>query len=172
MMLPYKKGVLLDAAIHNGLAACHRVILVAGYRADELITYYRDLQGVTVLNNLYYARGMLGSIQTGLRVLTQDYFFISHGDMPYLEVDLYRTLWSFRHYDVIFPGNPAQPGHPVLLSKKIVPLIQAAQPNGSMRQLILKSGYQHYLGLADTRIYHDIDTLTDYQILLQNGARI
>lgn len=172
MMLPYKKGILLDAAIHNGLAACHRVVLVAGYRADELITHYRDLQGVTVLNNLHYARGMLGSIQTGVRALTQDYFFISHGDMPYLEVDLYRTLWSFRHYSVIFPGSFAQPGHPVLLSKKIVPLIQAAQPNGSMRQLIVESGYQHYLELADIRIYNDIDTPTDYQILLQNNAHI
>ncbi|MDS6632108.1 NTP transferase domain-containing protein [Klebsiella michiganensis] len=42
MMMPWGEGTILDSALASALAFCDRVVLVTGFRGDEL---YRVLSG-------------------------------------------------------------------------------------------------------------------------------
>lgn len=167
LMLPYRDGVILDASIDNALGFCSRVILVGGYRFEELAARYHDREHVTVLYNPEYQLGMFRSIQVGVAEVRSEHFFITHGDMPCISPQIYRTMWQQRSDATLFPGHPDQPGHPVLLHKTIIPSVLAASPQGSMRQLITE-GAVHYLSLTEDAIWRDIDTPKAYQALLHN----
>ena len=164
-MLPYRDGVLLDASIDNALGFCTRLILVGGYRFDELAARYQGRADITVLRNADYQQGMFHSIQIGVAEVVSEHFFISHGDMPCITPAVYQTMWQQRDEGTLFPGNPQQPGHPVLLSGGLVPAILAGVPQSRMKKIIA-SGPVRYLGLADEAIWRDIDTPDAYQSLL------
>ena len=95
--------------------------------------------------------------------------FITHGDMPELNNDIFRKIWALRNDNALIPCYQGQPGHPVLLSKKC--LLQAiSQPDVSnMRQALLR-GKHNLIEINDARITLDIDTPEDF-INAQNRHR-
>lgn len=168
LMLPYRDGVLLDASIDNALGFCTRVILVGGHRFDELAARYQGRANITLLHNADYQQGMFRSIQIGAAEVKTSHFFISHGDMPCVTPAIYQTMWQQCGEGALFPGNPEQPGHPVLLPVGLVPAILAAPPASQMRKIIA-TGPERYLGLSDQAIWRDIDTPDAYQVLLDDS---
>lgn len=66
MMMPWGEGTILDSALASALAFCDRVVLVTGFRGDELAACYRDHPGVEVVFNPQYQDGMFSSIQCGV----------------------------------------------------------------------------------------------------------
>lgn len=166
LLLPYQGQTILDVSINHALCFCSRVIVVAGFRAQELIQRYIHDPRINVVINPHYHDGMFSSIQIGIRAVSSDYFFITHGDMPCINISVFAKLWQSRGQQVIFPGNKSHSGHPVLLPKQIIATILAQSSNSKMKPLIMQFG-ACYLGLtADDGIYLDIDTPTKYQLLL------
>ncbi len=168
LMLPYRDGVLLDASIDNALGFCTRLILVGGHRFDELAARYQGRANITVLRNADYQQGMFCSIQVGVTAVQNEHFFISHGDMPCIDPAIYQAMWQQRGAGTLFPGNPQQPGHPVLLPDSLVPAILAAPPQSQMKKIIT-TGPVRYLGLTEEAIWRDIDTPEAYQSLLTDS---
>ncbi|MDA6076735.1 NTP transferase domain-containing protein [Edwardsiella anguillarum] len=82
MMLPYRGGTLLDASINNALGFCQQIILVVGFRADELLQRYGDHPRIRTVVNLDYRSGLFSSVRCGAAAVQSDYCFISHGDIP------------------------------------------------------------------------------------------
>jgi len=173
LMLPYctgsddpesNGGTILEASVNNALAVCSRVILVAGYRSDELIEKMRAYPNVEIVVNPHYQQGMFSSIKLGIEHVRSDYFFISHGDMPCISADIYQQLWQARTVGTVFPGHEKQSGHPVLINATLKQAVIDAPESGSMKA-ILKSFPITYLKLTDENIHFDIDTPEAYQIL-------
>ncbi len=167
LMLPYKGQTILDQSIENALTFCSRVIVVAGYRGEELQQRYQDNRDVLVVMNPHYQQGMFGSIQLGVQQVKGDYFFICHGDMPCIDRGTYQDLWNNRGDYTLFPGTKHKAGHPVLLSAQLIADIVSQPPDGKMKAVINQKDVC-YLSLQCTQIYQDVDTPEAYQYLLDS----
>ncbi|HAJ8329739.1 TPA: molybdenum cofactor cytidylyltransferase, partial [Escherichia coli] len=137
MMLPWQQGTILDASIKNALQFCSRIILVTGYRGNELHERYANQSNITIIHNPDYAQGLLTSVKAAVPAVQTEHCFLTHGDMPTLTIDIFRKIWPLRNDGAILPLHNGIPGHPILVSKPC--LMQAIQrPNvTNMRQALL-----------------------------------
>lgn len=166
LMLPYKNKYILDVSIENALSFCTKVILIVGYRHEELIARYKTDKRIKIVINQDYKNGMFSSIQAGVQHVTGTHFFIAHGDMPCIQPQTYQTLWQQRNSGTTFPGTSNKTGHPVLINSSLIsPIISS--PHTSSMKVILKQHEINYLALADKGIYLDVDTPEAYQALLK-----
>ncbi|MCF4174372.1 NTP transferase domain-containing protein [Vibrio sp. McD22-P3] len=166
LTLPYKDNTILEQSITNALSFCTRVILVVGYREDELIEQFQDNTKVTIVRNQHYRSGMYSSLQLGINEVDTEFFYISHGDMPCIEKEIYKTLWEHKVTGTLFPGEPHATGHPVLIHTASFKA-QRDQGNFDSMKSILKLGEMAYLRLCDPTIHLDVDTPEAYQKLLK-----
>ncbi|MDX1303570.1 molybdenum cofactor cytidylyltransferase [Photobacterium sp.] len=168
MMLPYRHHTILDESIENALRFCSRVILVVGHRGNELIERYENSAKIRVVVNSDYPQGMFSSIQAGVSEVRSEHFFVCHGDMPCVSADIYQQVWSERGEHTVFPGTKEKPGHPVLLPKSIIPVIQRSEIDGKMKPLIMANKVK-FLGLEQLDIYLDVDTPAAYQAVCESA---
>lgn len=166
MLLPYGDSTILDTAIANALEFCQRVILVSGFRGDELLTRYQQHPKVKVVHNADYEQGMLSSIRVGVQSIRSPYFFLALGDMPCVSHWVYAALWQEKGPFVLIPRYCQSKGHPVLLPASMLERINMAAPELSMKQLIEQGDYR-FLEVSDHNIHYDIDTPKEYQTLHQ-----
>lgn len=164
LLLPYNGKTLVEQSVANALQVCSRVILVAGFRADELVALFRDYPNVEVVVNKDYQKGMLSSVQTAVQLVQTSHFFITHADMPSIGSEVFQSLWQARNEGSVFPGTEEQGGHPVLISEPLKKSITEDSTSNGVKT-ILKKHSTHYLNLNDKSIYLDIDTPADYQQL-------
>ncbi|ACY86001.1 NTP transferase domain-containing protein [Edwardsiella piscicida] len=165
MMLPYRGGTLLDASINNALGFCQQIILVVGFRADELLQRYGDHPRIRTVVNPDYRSGLFSSVRCGAAAVRSDYCFISHGDIPCLTPALFSRLWQRRGPYALMPRYRGTPGHPVLLPRALLPQAGQRYPQRSMREYLLAKDYR-YLDINTPEIILDVDTPQAYQLLL------
>ncbi len=169
-MLPYRGRPLIEHALENALAFCSRVVVVTGFRGDELQQHLQHYDRVECVHNHGFADGMFSSIQQGVRHLESDYFFVTHGDLPALPQRVFAELWAARGGDALFPCWQGRRGHPALLSRELVKPILAAPGDGSMRQILARRQVLE-LDLGCPEVRFDIDTPAAYQALLARAER-
>ncbi len=163
-MLPLHRSTLIRESISNALAVCERVILVTGYRAEELTEHVSIFPNLNIIFNPHYEKGLVSSIQAGVEQVTRSHFFIAHADMPFISPGIYRSLWKHRTEGTVFPGNQDFSGHPALLSACLKQAILSQLPSQSIKGLLMRFPV-HYLNLGDEAISLDMDTPEDYQRL-------
>ena len=166
LMLPFNNLTILEASVNNALKFCSRVILIAGYRADDLIEKMSAYPNVKIVVNKDYQRGMLSSIQLGIAQVQSDHFFVAHADMPCISADIYSQLWLARGVGSIFPGNEQHSGHPVLIDSALKQVIVNDVESKTMKA-ILKKHPMTYLQLPNNEIHFDIDTPEAYAQLYE-----
>ncbi len=163
MLLPYQHKTILEICIDNALSFCSKVILVVGYRADELKSYFSERPNIEVVENSHYKDGLMSSIQCGMQYVRAPFFFICHGDMPCISTDIYENLWRNRdNKKVIFPGTKKLTGHPVLMPKKIIKVVNDDSRITSMKRISFQFGAT-FLQLTNNEIHQDIDNEEDYK---------
>ncbi|UHP18683.1 NTP transferase domain-containing protein [Escherichia coli] len=138
MMLPWQQGTILDTSIKNALQFCSRIILVTGYRGNELHERYCEPEQYHYYSTTQIMQqGLLTSVKAAVPAVQTEYCFLTHGDMPTLTIDIFSKIWSLRNDGAILPLHNGIPGHPILVSKPC--LMQAIQrPNiTNMRQALL-----------------------------------
>ena len=163
MLLPYQNKTILETCIDNALSFCSKVILVIGYRADELKAYFSERPNVEVVENSHYKDGLMSSIKCGMQYVRSPFFFICHGDMPCISTDIYECLWLNRdNKKVIFPGTHKLTGHPVLMPKKIIKVVNNNLRIISMKKISFQFGAT-FLQLMNNEIHQDIDNKEDYK---------
>lgn len=75
MMLPWQQGTILDTSIKNALQFCSRIILVTGYRGNELHERYANQSNITIIHNPDYAQGLLTSVKAAVPAVQQNIVF-------------------------------------------------------------------------------------------------
>lgn len=103
MMLPRQGGTILDASIKNALQFCSRIILVTGYRGNELHQRYANMRNIIIIHNSDYADGLYSSVKAAAAAVESEYCFITHGDMPCLTVEIFNKMWSLRNSCALIP---------------------------------------------------------------------
>lgn len=164
-MLPFAGRPLIEHALDNALQFCDRVVVVTGFRGEELRGRLAHYDRVEFVHNHDFADGMFSSIQCGVREIHAEHFFITHGDLPLLPRRIYSQLWSARGADACFPCWQGRRGHPALISHQLVDAISSAPKGAAMRDLLRdRAVLELELGCPEVRF--DIDTPAAYQALL------
>ena len=162
MMLPWGKGTILDSALASALAFCDRVVLVTGFRGDELAACYQDHPGVEVVFNPQYQDGMFSSVQCGVSHIRDSRFFLALGDMPEVTPGVYRRLWDNPDAEsCLIPAYERGKGHPVLLPQRAISLIHRAPQGATLRDVIGQMAVR-VIPVASQAIHWDVDTPQQY----------
>lgn len=95
------------------------VILVVGYRQQEIISVIKQ-KGITIVLNPDYEKGMLSSVQAGVRKLQPEHqaFFILPADIPLVKLSTIEKLqntWIHHTDKIIYPVFRGKRGHPPLI---------------------------------------------------------
>lgn len=162
MMMPWGEGTILDSAIASALAFCDRVVLVTGFRGDELAAYYQDHPRIKVVFNSEYQSGMFSSIQRGVSHVRGSHFFLALGDMPEVTASVYRRLWANADAETCFiPAYELGRGHPVLLPARAISLIRSAPKGATLRDVIGQMAVS-VIPVETPGIHWDVDTPQQY----------
>ena len=76
---------MLDASIKNARRFCSRIILVTGFRHQELAQRYIHDAQIKIVYNPDYQSGLFTSVQAGAAHVQTEYCFLTHGDLPCLD---------------------------------------------------------------------------------------
>jgi molybdenum cofactor cytidylyltransferase len=161
-LLRFQDATIIETVVGNALAACGRVILVVGFRGQELARRFQRQAGVVIAENPDWERGMFSSIQRGAAEVASARFFITPGDMPWLRPEVYRALRANAPGDAVFPVFDGRRGHPVLVSQRVRDAVLEADPDSPSMRHILSGFAVLQLAWRDDSIHRDIDTVEDY----------
>ncbi|MDF7679137.1 NTP transferase domain-containing protein [Enterobacteriaceae bacterium ESL0689] len=165
MMMPWGEGTILDSALASALTFCDRVILVTGFRGDELAACYCDHPAIEVVFNPHYQRGMFSSVQCGVSHIHTSRFFLALGDMPEVTAGIYQRLWNSTDAQTCaIPAYEKGKGHPVLLVQPAADLIRSA-PEGTTLRDVIDQMATRIVPVNVEGIRWDIDTPQQYQQL-------
>lgn len=170
MTLPYENRTLLSASIARAQACCARIILVLGYRAEELLDQYANQAALTVVINPTPEAGLFSSITMGLQHLQYPYVFLTHGDMPHIPPETFHSLWAARGNQVLFPTYEGKTGHPVLLPQKIAQRMGQTLSEESPKKWLLQQPHS-FLAQPSDGILFDIDTPNEYKAALKKCSK-
>jgi molybdenum cofactor cytidylyltransferase len=181
MLLPCGGVTMVEASVASASAACARVIVVAGYRAGELVSLFRGRHGVQVEVNPRFEQGMLTSVACGAAAVRTPRFFLALADMPLVSPETYRLLLRAPVVDAVIPKFHGKKGHPLLLTAAVASAVvaaagavaqsaevagaESAAPWQTLRDVL--AGFSTLLlPVEDPHVLHDVDTDRDYRELL------
>ncbi len=162
-LLPFGDSTLIETVVTTALEVCRGVVLVVGYRGEELAGLFDSDSRVKIVRNPKWEEGMLSSILAGLDRIEAPRFFIVPADMPYLTAEVYRALMTATPEDVVVPVHRGRRGHPVLIDSGLIDAIfTAGRSKGSMREVLEGENFGH-VAWEDDSVLRDLDTPEDYR---------
>jgi molybdenum cofactor cytidylyltransferase len=176
MTLPLGGATLVEASVGGALEACGRVILVVGYRAEELGQLFQEQDRVAVVANPQYEQGMFSSVRCGASQVRSGWFFLALADMPRVSPDTYAVLVRFAEglaegrcveIPALVPRFRGKKGHPLLLSESVRESIVLAPPAATLRD-VLAEVPNLLVPVGDPHILQDVDTPEDYRGLVSS----
>jgi len=161
-LLTFGSATIIQTVVARAASACRRVIVVAGYRGDELARLLRGTSGVEVVQNPEWELGVFSSIRRGAAEVGSERFYITLGDMPWIRPEVYAVLEEPPSADAVFPVFGGRRGHPVLVSQSVRQAVLETDPTvPTMRQVLARFAARE-VEWTDDSILRDIDTPEDY----------
>ncbi|MCU0276045.1 MAG: nucleotidyltransferase family protein [Acidobacteria bacterium] len=146
---------LLSWGLEAMVAACARVIVVAGAQAENVRRLVSGVAGAELVVNEDWETGMLSSVQAGVRWVRSARFFLLPGDMPLVRSEIFAALLAHAE-DVVIPACAGRRGHPVLLASALIPGI-LAEPPGSSLGAFLRRRQCTVVETGDPGVLADLD---------------
>ena len=167
-LLELGDSTIIVRAIENlKTAGASPVIIVAGYKADQLMDYLWPLDIMFVRNENYASSQMFDSVKLGISRAAGlcSRILITPADVPLIEQDTFKQVMECPGA-LVRPVCGGRPGHPVRVDSRLVPDICAYKGAGGLK------GAMEHLGVPitepeveDPGIYLDADTPQDYMNL-------
>ncbi len=164
-MLPFRNGTIVEQCVRNALGGNCRILLVAGFRAEELQRAFQSGPDIRLVTNEFYDRGMVSSIFAGMRCVESDRFFVAHADMPLIPPSVYIELARKISRHILFPGFLGKTGHPVLIPSRLIPQILRHDGAPDLKSVLRKFPCET-VPVQSGGIHTDIDTMPQYRRLL------
>jgi molybdate transport repressor ModE-like protein len=149
-------------------AGAEIIVVVTGYRAEELERHLAKSNVVFLRNENYASTQMFDSALIGLDFLRGkcDRILLTPVDIPLFTAETVSELLS-RDGDIVVPICRGQTGHPIMLSSRAAELIVSDSGEGGLRGAMERCGLAfEYVEVDDGGILHDADTPEDYHALL------
>ena len=169
MGLPWGATTVIGQVVSVLLTAEIWPVIVVSGAAETVVKNTLSEVAVIIAHNERYQTGeMLGSLQTGLRLLSEatSAALVVLGDQPQIEVATVRRLvglYQERRPDLLVPSHKMRRGHPWLVSRCYWPEILALAPPQNMRDFLNRQASNiHYVEVDNPSILKDLDTPEDY----------
>jgi len=177
MLLPYGDTTIIETVVSKAkdcLSDHVRVVLGANAEAIQETIAGQEVEQVL---NAEYTRGMLSSVQAGIRSIPTGTtaVMILLGDQPMIPVEAMDRL--IQHYkksekNIIIASTGGKRGHPMIFSTKYIPEILAYGPGETLRDLITAHpGEVEEMETGQPEILRDIDTPRDYENEIKNDSQ-
>ncbi|MFW6080839.1 MAG: DVU_1551 family NTP transferase [Desulfosalsimonas sp.] len=162
------RSVLQRCAQGFQSAGINEIFVVTGHRHGETAAESRKLQ----LKNVYnpeYGRGMLSSVQAGVKALPgdADAFFVMPADIFLVRPWTLSTLCQRFNSEsplVVYPSFRGQRGHPPLISGSLRSAVLEAEDHGGLRRVLEQFGHRAFdVSVFDRNILMDMDRPEDLQ---------
>ena len=172
----YKGKTFIINIILNLGVICDQILIVTGYKADELkrsvmndLTKAHQIELLNKLKFVYnesFEKGMFTSVQKGISSAKNCEWILYHFvDQPGLPQNFYKDFifQIDNQYNWIQPSYKNQNGHPILIRKDLFKLLANSPSDTNLREIsknqIVKKKFWDcdYIG-----IFQDIDTEQDY----------
>lgn len=170
-LLPIYNETFIDrlTAVLGG--ACSPMIAVLGHSAREIQAGMRTTDRVRLVINPEPERGMLSSLQCGLRAIVEsvDAVIFTPVDYPAIQattVDLLARAFCTHGAPVTVPVHEGKRGHPVCLSRAVVAELLALPVTAQARDVVRAyRGQTQLVEVRDAGILNDIDSPEEYRAL-------
>lgn len=146
-------------------AGCDEVVVVLGYRSDEIHREIRRCE-CRVMLNPKYQMGRAGSLRIGAKAVNRDAerIVVINVDQP-RPAGLIRTLLDGheQHFAVSRPSHEGHAGHPVVLSGWLRPeLLEATEADEGLRGILRRHQDQVREVECDSVCLLDLNTPGEY----------
>jgi molybdenum cofactor cytidylyltransferase len=172
-LLKLGNKTLIRIAAENVLAsAVNDVLVVTGCRKDEVSAAIKDLP-VKIVFNPNYEQGQGSSLTLGVKSLNVNTtaFLVFMCDQPLISPSLINTVieeFKARRSLALRPVYKGAPGHPVIFSGSVCPMLAALKGDEGARQVLKKLGDKvDYFPVQDETVILDMDTPESYEKLKQ-----
>ena len=128
---------------------------------------------VSVVENPDPERGMLSSLQCGLRTLAEaENVIFSPVDYASVQLATIVTLTARHSGPLTLPTFHGKRGHPAIISRPVIEQLLELDPTGSPKTVIYSHLQQACLvPVDDARVVEDVDTIEDYLKLVKEERR-
>ena len=141
---------LISHTIKNILgSAVDEIVIVVGYEGDILKSLIEKNKKIKIIYNKNYNSGIASSIKIGLKNISTktEAFFISLGDMPNVNQNIYNKLIKVRDKynkklkikykkEIIIPTYEGKNGNPILFSKHMKKKIMKIEGDVGAKSLV------------------------------------
>jgi CTP:molybdopterin cytidylyltransferase MocA len=170
-LLEFRSETFLDRLIRCFAAQCSRVIVVLGYAPEVIRAGVRSPGNAVFVLNPNYQRGQFSSMQCGLRAVPAEAegVIFTPVDHPNVEpATVARLIESGA--TIAIPQYMGRHGHPILLSRHLIPEFLALPPDSQARSVTRAHASEvQYIDVADAGILDDIDDPDAYRRLLASA---
>lgn len=145
------------------------IVVVTGYQADALERHIAHRGAVCVRNKRYETSQMFDSVCLGLRRLGKktDQVFLVPADVPMISAATIRRMKE-SEAEIVVPVYEGKQGHPVLLSREIIPSILAYHGKHGLKGALERHRDQiEWMELEDPAVLMNTNTEADYEDLLR-----
>lgn len=141
---------------------CHDIVVVTGHFHTEVELMLSGVEGVRIVENTDYAKGMFSSVKKGVSAVVDDFFLIP-GDYPSISPTTLKQLLKGKG-DLRVPLYKGRRGHPIFISSKLIePLLN--HPDESNLKVFRDQYEVEYIEVSDHGVLMDVDTIDDYQFM-------
>lgn len=170
MTLDIGGKIVLERCIESMYDYCERIIIVGGYKFEEIKPIAMNYHKVDLIFNKNYNQGMLSSVKLAFRNLHEERFFFTPGDYALINKIVYKLLIE-EDDDIIIPTYKGIKGHPIIMSTFIAKQFLCDNRNLILRDVIEIVGYKT-VEVHDDGILIDIDTEEDYKLVLDKAKNM
>lgn len=148
------------------------IIVVAGYKGDEVAEKIQD-SGAICVQNENYAGGMFTSVVKGIKALdlSVSAFFMNPVDIPLVKsttIETLRNKYPECGKGIIYPEFRGKVGHPPLVDCKYREAILNSDGEGGLKRVLKEYSYDSIcVPVIDRAVLMDMDTEKDYEMLLE-----
>lgn len=161
---------VVDWVIESAAPVCSTIRVVGGFAFDRLFAHLdaRDSDKVELIENHNWKAGMFSSVQLGLNGLNTP-VFIHPVDIAGVSALVYRMLARavdrFQNDLVFRPTYKGRVGHPILLMPQAARMVQQADPDSNLRNVLRCVSPQRVISVQDELILYDFDTPAEFREL-------
>ena len=163
-LLPYGASTFLGSLIDVFRGRADPVIVVLGHNAERIRP---AASGALVVINEDYGRGMLSSLQTGLRALPLDvdaavFTLVDHPGLAPETLERLIQAFQTSAKPVVLPTYRGERGHPAIVSRAVIDELLALRTDASPKS-VLRAHYGNavFIPVDDPAAVADIDRPED-----------
>lgn len=172
LCLPIRNTSLGSIALNTSLTSNLSDIVIVSNETPWLLQY-TQVERIHILSCKKACFGQSYSLRCGLEKaenMNADGVLVMLADQPFVTVELINSLIDdYQHFpqlDYIAASYKDIPQPPILFSKRIFPVLKKLKGDQGARSIFFDKSFQGKITVySDAKLFYDVDTIEDYNVI-------